>query len=75
MRRFDFPAAPMIIGLILGPMAEQSMRQAMTISQGQWSTFFTRPISGSIMLIAIALLVIPPLIKLAKIKKVGNAIR
>ena len=75
MRRFDFPAAPMIIGLILGPMAEQSMRQAMTISQGQWSTFFTRPISGSIMLIAIALLVIPPLIKLAKIQRVGNAIR
>jgi putative tricarboxylic transport membrane protein len=66
MRRFDFPAAPMIIGLILGPMAEQSMRQAMTISQGQWSTFFTRPISGSIMLIAIALLVVPPVIKLLK---------
>jgi putative tricarboxylic transport membrane protein len=75
MRRFDFPAAPMIIGLILGPMAEQSMRQAMTISQGQWSTFFTRPISGSIMLIAIALLVIPPLIKLAKIKRFGRSIR
>jgi putative tricarboxylic transport membrane protein len=68
MRRFDFPAAPMIIGLILGPMAEQSMRQAMTISQGQWSTFFTRPISGSIMLIAIALLVVPPMIKLLKKK-------
>jgi len=54
--------------LILGPMAEQSMRQAMTISQGQWSTFFTRPISGSIMLIAIALLIVPPMIKLLKKK-------
>jgi len=40
----------------------------MTISQGQWSTFFTRPISGSIMLIAIALLVVPPMIKLLKKK-------
>ncbi|TXI12944.1 MAG: tripartite tricarboxylate transporter permease [Polynucleobacter sp.] len=75
MRRFDFPAAPMIIGLILGPMAEQSMRQAMTISQGQWSTFFTRPISGSIMALAIALLVIPPIIKMVKIKRVGHALR
>jgi putative tricarboxylic transport membrane protein len=75
MRRFDFPAAPLIIGLILGPMAEQSMRQAMTISQGQWSTFFTRPISGSIMLIAVALIVIPPIIKLIKMKRVGHAPR
>jgi putative tricarboxylic transport membrane protein len=75
MRRFDFPAAPLIIGLILGPMAEQSMRQAMTISQGQWTTFFTRPISGSIMLIAVALLVIPPIIKLIKIKRVGHVLR
>jgi putative tricarboxylic transport membrane protein len=75
MRRFDFPAAPMIIGLILGPMAEQSMRQAMTISQGQWSTFFTRPISGSIMLIAIALLVVPPVIKLLKNKKQNLAVK
>jgi putative tricarboxylic transport membrane protein len=65
----------MIIGLILGPLAEQSMRQAMTISQGQWSTFFTRPISGSIMVIAIILLVIPPIIKLVKVKRIGNAIR
>ena len=39
MRRFDFPVAPLVVGLILGPMLEQSMRQALTISQGQWSTF------------------------------------
>ena len=34
MRRFDFPTAPVIIGLILGPLAEQEFRRAMTISQG-----------------------------------------
>ncbi len=69
MRRFDFPAAPMIIGLILGPMAEQSMRQALTISQGNWSTFFTRPISGTLMVIAIALLVIPNVLRLVRSRK------
>jgi putative tricarboxylic transport membrane protein len=42
-------------------MAEQSMRQALTISQGDWSTFFTRPLSGSLMAIAVLLLVAPPL--------------
>ena len=69
MRRFDFPAAPLIIGLILGPMAEQSMRQALTISQGQWSTFFTRPISGTLMAVSIALLLVPNVIRLIRNKK------
>lgn len=61
IKRFDFPAAPLIVGLILGPMAEQSLRQALTISQGQWSTFVTRPLSASLLLIALILLVVPVL--------------
>jgi putative tricarboxylic transport membrane protein len=52
-----------IVGLILAPMAEQSMRQALTISQGEWSTFFTRPLSGSLMAISVLLLVAPTLWK------------
>ncbi len=63
MRRFDFPVAPLIVGLILAPMAEQSMRQALTISQGDWFTFFTRPLSGTLMVIAVLLLVVPPLVR------------
>jgi putative tricarboxylic transport membrane protein len=61
MRRFDFPAAPLIVGLILAPMAEQSMRQALTISQGEWTTFVTRPLSASLLAIAALLLIAPPL--------------
>lgn len=61
MRRFDFPAAPLIVGLILAPMAEQSMRQALTISMGEWSTFVTRPLSGSLLAVATLLLIGPPL--------------
>ncbi len=61
MRRFDFPAAPLIVGLILAPMAEQSMRQALTISMGEWSTFVTRPLSASLLAIAALLLIGPPL--------------
>ena len=61
MRRFDFPAAPLIVGLILTPMAEQSMRQALTISAGDWSTFLTRPLSASLLTIATLLLIAPPL--------------
>ncbi len=59
MRRFDFPTAPVVIGMILGPMAEQAMRQALTISQGDWTTFVTRPISLAILLLAVAALLGP----------------
>ena len=62
-RRFDFPVAPLIIGLILGPMAEQSLRQALTISMGNYSTFVTRPLSAAILFIAVALLVLPALLR------------
>ncbi|ODS95636.1 MAG: tripartite tricarboxylate transporter TctA [Lautropia sp. SCN 69-89] len=61
LRRFDFPVAPLVVGLILGPMMEQSMRQALTISQGEWSTFVVRPLSGSLLAIALLLLVAPKL--------------
>jgi putative tricarboxylic transport membrane protein len=61
MRRFDFPAAPVLVGLILAPLAEQSMRQALTISQGEWSTFVTRPLSATLLAIAVVLAVAPAL--------------
>jgi putative tricarboxylic transport membrane protein len=61
MRLHDFPTAPVIIGMILGPMAEQTLRQAMTISQGDWTVLFTRPLAGSIMAVS-ALLLLGPLV-------------
>jgi putative tricarboxylic transport membrane protein len=61
MRRFDFPTAPVVIGMILGPMCEQEFRRALTISQGDISVFLTRPISASILVVAVLLLVLPRL--------------
>jgi putative tricarboxylic transport membrane protein len=56
MRRFDFPVAPVIVGLILGPLSEQQFRRALSISQGDLSVFVTHPIAAS--LLAIALVVV-----------------
>ncbi|MCX8135230.1 MAG: tripartite tricarboxylate transporter permease [Roseococcus sp.] len=61
MRRFDFPVAPVVIGMILGPMAEQALRQALTISEGDWSVFLTRPGSAAIMGLALLALAGPRL--------------
>jgi putative tricarboxylic transport membrane protein len=74
MRRFGFPVAPLVVGLILGPMMEQSMRQALTISQGQWSTFATRPLSASLLAIAVLLLLAPAAWRLVgRVRSAGKA--
>jgi putative tricarboxylic transport membrane protein len=52
MRRFDFPTAPVIIGMILGPLAETEFRRAMTISNGDWSIFLTHPLSAFLLALA-----------------------
>jgi len=65
MRRYDFPTAPVIIGMILGPLAEQNFRQALTISAGDWTVFFTRPLSVSILILAALALAGPKLYQLA----------
>ncbi|MEW6333623.1 MAG: tripartite tricarboxylate transporter permease, partial [Thermodesulfobacteriota bacterium] len=44
-KKLDFPLAPAILTLILGPLMERSLREALSVSQGDFSIFFTRPIS------------------------------
>ncbi|MCA3574197.1 MAG: tripartite tricarboxylate transporter permease, partial [Aestuariivirga sp.] len=63
MRRYDFPVAPAIIGLILGPLAEAQFRRALTISQGDASVFVTHPLSLALLLVALAVLVVPIILK------------
>jgi putative tricarboxylic transport membrane protein len=59
MRKLDFPAAPAVLGLVLGPLVERSLRQSLTISHGDISIFFTRPISGVLTICALLSLFAP----------------
>jgi putative tricarboxylic transport membrane protein len=59
MRRFDFPVGPVIVGLILGPLAEAQFRRALSISQGDMNVFVTHPISAALLAIALAVVVTP----------------
>jgi putative tricarboxylic transport membrane protein len=59
MRRYDVPVAPMILGVILGPLLEEQFRTALQVSQGDLSVFVTRPISLVILLAAVAALLVP----------------
>lgn len=57
MRIFDFPAAPLLLGFVLGPMMEEHFRRAMLLSRGNFSTFIDRPISATVMALTAMLLV------------------
>jgi len=59
MRRYDFPTAPVIVGLILGPVAEAQMRNALSIGQGSWSVFLERPMSLTLLTVVFLVLVTP----------------
>ena len=61
MRRYDIPVAPTIVGMILGPVAEQQLRRALSISQGDMTIFLTKPISATVLALTV-LLVIGPLL-------------
>ncbi|MDH4061421.1 MAG: tripartite tricarboxylate transporter permease [Aquincola sp.] len=66
MRRFDFPTAPVIVGLILGPLAEAQLRNAMSIGEGKWTVFIERPMSLTLLLIVAAVLVVPKAVRWTK---------
>jgi TctA family transporter len=50
--------APLLLGFILGPMMEENLRRAMLLSRGDWSVFVTRPLSATLLAMAVLLLII-----------------
>ena len=63
LRTLDVPLVPAVLGLVLGPMAEQQFRRAVAISEGDVSVFVTRPISAVLLATAVLLFVGPLLLK------------
>lgn len=59
LRRVGFEGAPFLLALVLGPMMETSLRQSLLISRGSFSIFFSRPISGVLIVLGLAFLITP----------------
>ena len=68
LRKLNYPVAPAVLAIVLGPLAERSLRQSLIGSQGDVTTFITRPISLTCVLLAL-LLVCYPLIQRAVRKR------
>ena len=60
------PTAPVVVGMILGPLAEAQMRNALSIGEGRWTVFLERPMSLFLLLVVLSVLVLPRLLKLRK---------
>jgi putative tricarboxylic transport membrane protein len=64
--KLGFEPAPLLLGFVLGKLMEEKLRQALIISRGSFMTFFERPISLALLLVAVAVLVIALLPSIAK---------
>ncbi|WP_234192727.1 tripartite tricarboxylate transporter permease [Pseudacidovorax sp. NFM-22] len=69
MRRFDFPTAPVVVGMILGPLAEAQLRNAMSIGEGSAVIFLQRPMSVALIVVVLAVLVLPRVAKRLSARK------
>jgi len=71
MRKYDYPAAPLVLGLVLCPLFENALRQSFTLSQGAIWPVISRPITATLLLITAVIIFSPLLVKLfsKKIKR------
>jgi putative tricarboxylic transport membrane protein len=72
MRKLDYPLAPAVLAIVLGPLAEPALRQSLLIGDGSFAIFFSRTYSTPIMIAALGLLILPavkPIIRLIKGQK------
>lgn len=72
MKKFKYEGAPLILAYVLGPMLEMALRQSLTISEGSFSIFITRPISAGAIIVAI-LMILSPLLPWARKRRSAMA--
>jgi putative tricarboxylic transport membrane protein len=68
----DFPMAPLVLGLVLGPMIENNLRRALTTSNGEFSIFIQKPVSLVFLIIAFLWITVPLVMKMRGKKVVVN---
>jgi putative tricarboxylic transport membrane protein len=59
LRKLDYPVAPAVLAIVLGPITEPTLRQSLLLSSGDPTIFLTRPVAGPITIIAIILILLP----------------
>ena len=68
-RKFGYPVTPLILGVILGPMAEQEFRRALQSAAGDWSVLVSTPFTVTIYALLALVLIVPQVVKLVRSKQ------
>jgi putative tricarboxylic transport membrane protein len=68
LKKLDIPVTPIVLTLILGPLMERNLRRSLEMSQGDFSIFFTRPLSA-ILLALVAIIVVATTMRMASAVK------
>jgi putative tricarboxylic transport membrane protein len=72
MQRYDYPMAPAVLALVLGILAEQHLRRALSVSNGDYLTFVERPISLALLVFIVLVLVLPPAIRFLRARQASR---
>jgi TctA family transporter len=72
-RKLDCPAAPLLLGMVLGPQLEEQLRRALLLSDGNWLVFIERPISLGFLLVGAVLVLLIALPAIRTTRKVAFA--
>ena len=70
MEKFGYEPAPLVFGLVLGPLVETAIRRSLIMSRGSAAIFFNRPIAGPFMALSLVMLLTPLLAR----RRVGHEI-
>ncbi|MGL5176676.1 MAG: tripartite tricarboxylate transporter permease, partial [Aeromonas veronii] len=73
-RKMHFPMSPLILGFVLGEMLEQNLRRALSISNGDTAILWSSGISQTLLVLAIAVITLPPLVRLLRRRKAAPLI-
>lgn len=69
MKKFGYPGAPLVLGLILGPIAEENLNRALLISNNSWTVFLTSPISCVFLILSLASIIFAVINNIKEMKK------
>ena len=69
LRKMNFPLSPLILGFVLGEMLEQNLRRSLSISNGNFDILWSSTISQSLLILAVVVLILPPIVKLLRKRK------
>ena len=66
LKEFDLPSAPFVLGLVLGPLFEKALVQTSAIGQGDLTVLFRSPIALTVLMLAVAMVVLPRVVSLLR---------